>query len=341
MAAPPEPKTIAQAKEHLLARLLAKKGIRLPAPDAIGPRNPETRLLPLSFAQQRMWFLDQMEPGQSTYHIAMVARLEGPLRISALRRGLRTVIDRHESLRTAFTCVEGHLRQIVAATVDLPMSIVDISARPAADREALAGRLAVAEARRPFCLTRAPLLRLRLVRMAPSEHVLLLVTHHIVSDGWSLGVLVRELGKVYVAEAENRPAALPELPVQYPDYALWQRDRLRGDRLAEEIDWWRQELAGAPDLLELPTDSPRPAVQSFRGANLPFTWSAGLRDRLRALGGRHDATLFMVLLAGFAAVLSRYSRQRDVVVGTPVAGPARARGLDRPVREHAGAAGAV
>ncbi|MCW2917361.1 MAG: non-ribosomal peptide synthetase [Actinomycetia bacterium] len=319
MAESLDPETVAQAKTRLLTRLLEKKGLRAPAHEGIRPRESRTDQ-PLSFAQQRMWFLEQMDPGQATYNIALCARLEGPLRVSALYEGLHTVIERHESLRTVFTSRDGEPRQVVVPPPTPPLSVVDLSGMIAHDRDALAAGLAEREAQRPFDLSRPPLLRLRLLRLAPDEHVLVLVTHHIVSDGWSLGVLVRELGEVYLAAARKRPVALPRLPVQYPDYAIWQRERLRGERLSEEIDWWRRELAGAPELLELPTDLPRPAMQSFRGANVVFGWPPELTDRLRAFGREHDATLFMVLLTGFVALMARYTRQDDMVIGTPVAG---------------------
>ncbi|WP_410586712.1 amino acid adenylation domain-containing protein [Amycolatopsis sp. lyj-23] len=311
----------ADAKQRLLAQLLRKRGITPPEPDRIAPVGRAADL-PLSFAQLRMWFLDQVDPGQPTYHIAMSARIEGPLRVDSLRAGLRSVLARHDALRSAFHSSEGRVHQSVEPVVPTPMSVVDLSGQAPADEELLSG-LAARAARLPFDLTRPPLLRLTLFRISAQDHVMVLVTHHIVSDGWSLGVLVRELGEVYLARTQGRPAALPALPVQYQDYAAWQRDRLAGDWLAGEVGWWRNELAGAPDLADLPTDFPRPPVRSFRGATVVFAWPADLVERLRELARAQDATLFMVLLAGFAATMARYTRHDDVVVGTPVAGRTR------------------
>ncbi|WP_275290959.1 non-ribosomal peptide synthetase [Amycolatopsis sp. La24] len=312
----------AEAKQRLLARLLRERGIALPDPDRIVPAG-RTDDLPLSFAQQRMWFLDQVEPGQSTYHIAMSARIDGPLRAGSLRAGLESVLARHDALRSAFHSREGLVRQSVRPAVPTPMSAVDLSGLPSAEAERVLPGLAARAAQAPFDLTRPPLLRLTLFRVSARDHVMVLATHHIVSDGWSLGVLVRELGEVYLARAEGRPPALSALPVQYQDYAAWQRDRLAGDWIEGEVAWWREELAGAPDLADLPADFPRPPVQSFRGATVAFTWPGELVERLHALARSQDATLFMVLLAGFSAALARYTRQDDVVVGTPVAGRTR------------------
>ncbi len=285
----------------------------------------EVYVLPASYAQQRMWFLDQLEPGSPAYTIALAVRLLGGLDEAALRQALQTVVTRHESLRTTFADVDGDGRphQVVAprATADLP--VTDLTGVPAAERESRAGALAAEAAAAPFDLARGPLLRVRLARLAAEDHVLLVSMHHIISDGWSLGVLVGELGECYRAAVRGEKPDLPELPVQYPDYAVWQREWLEGERLAEEIAHWRSRLAGAPALLELPTDRPRPAVQSFRGASVRFHWPVGLLERLRTLGRDREATLYMVLLAGFNALLARYSGGDDIVVGTPVAGRTR------------------
>ncbi|TVT53851.1 amino acid adenylation domain-containing protein [Amycolatopsis rhizosphaerae] len=312
--------TTADAKERLLARLLAKKGIRAPAPDVI-PARGTTDDPPLSFAQQRLWFLDRMEPGQSTYNVPTAARLGGPLWIDALRRGVRALAERHESLRTTFAAEDGQPRQVIAAAPDVPVPVIDLSGL--ADAAATAHRLAEQEARQPFDLERGPLLRITVLRLAPEDHVLLLNVHHIVSDGWSSGILLRELGECYVAAREGRRADLPPLPVQYADYAVWQRETLSGERLERELGYWRDRLTGAPPVLDLPTDRPRPPVRTHHGANLLCAWPPELYAAVRRFSEAEGVTVFMTLLAGFAAVLSRYRGQEDIVLGTPIAGRTR------------------
>ena len=309
------------ARERLLARLLAERGFQPAGPRGIGPRPAGD--VPLSFAQQRMWFIEQTSPGTSTYHIVMSARLDGPLRVGALRAAVRGLIGRHESLRTGFESRDGKARQVIAASVPTPVVVLDLSRLDPPDAVAVAERLAAAEAQRPFDLTVAPLLRVRVFRLAPDDHVLLLTLHHLVADGWSLGVLASEMGERYLAHVQGRAADLPPLPVQYGDYAAWQQDRLGGPELAAETEHWRQRLAGAPELLEMPTDRPRPAMQRFRGSTVSVRWPVGLAERVRAFGQSRGATPFMVLLAGYVALLGRYSGQHDVVVGTPVAGRIR------------------
>jgi amino acid adenylation domain-containing protein len=279
--------------------------------------------LPLSFAQQRLWFLDQLEPGSSAYHIPIALRFEGQLDVAALGRSIEEVVRRHESLRTTFRFQAGGPVQVVrpAGAVELP--VTDLSHLPAEGREAEARRLAIEEARKTFDLTRGPLVRAGLLRLAAEEHVALLTMHHIVSDGWSMGVLVKEVAALYEAFAAGQESPLPELPIQYPDYAAWQREWLQGEALEEQLSYWREKLAGAPPVLELPTDRPRPAVQTFRGAREQFTLPATLAAELAELSRGEGVTLFMTLLAAWQALLSRYARQQDVVVGTPVAGRSR------------------
>jgi amino acid adenylation domain-containing protein/FkbM family methyltransferase len=289
----------------------------------IVPRPREAGELPLSFAQQRLWFLDRLDPGSATYNVPLALRLRGSASVTGLSWIFAEVMRRHEALRTTFPSRQGQAVQVVAAAARPPLPVVDLSRLEEARREVLMRALAQGEARRPFDLERGPLLRLGLVRLAERDQVLLMTMHHIVSDGWSTGVLVKEIAALHAglsAGAEGRAADLPELPVQYADFALWQRDWLRGEVLEEQIAHWRRQLAGAPRVLELPFDRPRPARQSFRGAERRQDLSPDLGAAVRRLARREDATPFMVLLAAWGLLLGRYAGQQDVVVGTPIAG---------------------
>ncbi|HET9225028.1 MAG TPA: condensation domain-containing protein, partial [Thermoanaerobaculia bacterium] len=275
--------------------------------------------LGLSFSQQRLWFLDQLDPNSPLYNIPAAVGMRGRLDVAALAAALGEIVRRHESLRTSFPAVSGEPVQSIAEAAPFDLPLVDLQALPEPEREA--SRLAAAEARRPFDLGRGPLLRMTLLRKAAEEHVALVAMHHIVSDGWSMGVLVRELGTLYAAFVSGRPSPLPELTVQYADFAAWQRSRLSGELLEGEVDWWRDQLAGLPPALELPIDHPRPADRGTRGAVHDFALD-GLAG-LEALSQRNSATLFMTLLAGFAALLQRWSGESDLAVGTPIAGRTR------------------
>ncbi|RKI08338.1 amino acid adenylation domain-containing protein, partial [Corallococcus praedator] len=275
---------------------------------------------PLSFAQQRLWFIDQLEPGTATYNIPAAVRMEGPLDVPALEHALQFLLLRHEALRTRIRSDEGHPVQVILPAWALHLVPVDLGAVDAAERETEAQRLAGEEARRPFELSRGLLFRATLLRLTEQQHVLLLTVHHIVSDGWSMGVLVRELTALYEAFRTGQPASLPELPVRYTDYATWQRGWLQGDALEARLAWWMRQLGEGTQTLELATDRPRPAVQTFRGARLPLAVPAALSDALRALGRREGVTPFMTLLAAWQVLLSRYSGQDDIRVGTPIAG---------------------
>ncbi|HEY4591351.1 MAG TPA: condensation domain-containing protein, partial [Thermoanaerobaculia bacterium] len=281
-------------------------------------------LRPVSFAQQRLWFLDQLEPGGFAYNLAGAVRLAGTLDVAALAGALSRIVGRHESLRTTFVARDGEPWQVVAAAVPLPLPVCDLAGLPAAAREAEARRVATAAAHRPYDLARGPLARFALLRLAEREHALLFGMHHIVSDGWSMGLFVRELGALYRSRVTGEEAAVPALPIQYADFAAWQRESLTGTVLAEQIGWWTRRLAGAPQVVELPLDRPRPAVRSARGAVAVATFGDGLETRLEALSRRLGVTPFMTLLAGFATLLSRHGGQTDVVVGSPIANRARA-----------------
>ncbi|HEU0078279.1 MAG TPA: condensation domain-containing protein, partial [Longimicrobiaceae bacterium] len=279
--------------------------------------------LPLSFAQERLWFIDRLEPGSAVYNIPVAWRLAGALDEAALERALGEIVRRHEALRTVFAEVDGSPVQVIAPFAGFARPVEDLPGLGEADREAAVGRRAGEEARRAFDLSAGPLFRAALLRLGAEDHVLLLSMHHIVSDGWSMGVLYRELSALYEAYREGRESPLAELAVQYADYALWQREHLRDGVLEGELAYWRERLADAPTLLELPTDHPRPAVQSFRGASERVQLPPEVLERLRALGRQEGATLYMVALGAFQALLSRYSGSEDVVVGSPVAGRGR------------------
>ncbi|HEX5715571.1 MAG TPA: amino acid adenylation domain-containing protein [Thermoanaerobaculia bacterium] len=279
--------------------------------------------LPLSFAQQRLWFLDQLEPAGWTYNIPLALHIEGGLDPAVLQAALRELVRRHESLRTVFAAIEGEPFQDIRPAGDPPLPQLDLAGLAPEARQRELGRLVRLEARRAFDLGRDPMLRVLLVHLGKEEHALLLTVHHIASDGWSMDILWRELGALYEAGRSGRPSPLPELPIQYPDFASWQRSWLTGAVLAAEIDHWRERLAGAPHLLELPTDRPRPAVQGSAGRAERLRLGEDLAETLRSLSRRQGVTLFMVLLSAWQALLGRLTGQQDVSVGTPVAGRSR------------------
>jgi amino acid adenylation domain-containing protein len=287
----------------------------------VAPVPRDGRPLPLSFAQRRLWFLDRLAPGNPFYNIPAVLRLAGPLDREALRRALSAVLRRHEVLRSRFApgaTAADEPAQVPLAPAELELPLADLGALPAAAQAAEARRLGVAEGRRPFVLERGPLVRATLLRLSGREHLLVLAFHHIAFDGWSLGVFSRDLDALYDAFLDGRPAVLPELPVQYADFAAWQRSWLTGAVLTAQLDHWRARLAGVQPLA-LPTDRPRPAVQSFQGAALGFSLPLELTRGLETLARRGGATLFTTLLAAFQALLHRRTGQDDVVLGAPVA----------------------
>jgi amino acid adenylation domain-containing protein len=310
---------LSAAKRALLERRLA--GLSAEAADGQAiPRLPLSGRAPLSFAQQRLWFLDRLEPGLFAYNIPAAVRLAGRLEAPVLEWCFNEIVRRHESLRTSFAVEEGRPVQVIAPELTVSIPVIDLSRLPGAPRETELARLSTGEAQRPFDLARGPLLRAALVRLAADEHVLLLTLHHIVSDGWSQGVLVRELGALYEARAAARRHALDEPAIQYADFAEWQRGWLRGDELERQTGYWRGRLEGAPPSLDLPADRPRPPEMNYRGATVPLELTAELSESLRALSRREGATLSMTLLAAFKALLQRFANQDDIVVGTPVAG---------------------
>ena len=271
-----EAPTIAELAERIEA-LRREGGAPVVPPIERAPRGEP---LPLSFAQERLWFLDQIDPGSPLYNVPSGRRLHGPLDAAALERALREVVRRHEVLRTTFAVIDGSPVQVIHDEVDLRLPVEDLSALPETEREARVAEEAAAEARRPFDLARGPVLRARLLQLGPEEHVLFVVLHHIVSDAWTQGVLLDEVGKLYAAFLAGEPSPLPPLPVQYADYAVWQRRWLSGEVLERQVAWWKAHLSGAPAALELPTDRPRPAVMSHRARRQPSRWR---RSSSRAL----------------------------------------------------------
>ncbi|HZE69985.1 MAG TPA: amino acid adenylation domain-containing protein [Pyrinomonadaceae bacterium] len=283
-----------------------------------------TYVFPASFAQQRLLFLDQLEPGSPFYNIPQAISIKGNLNVPALGRTFAEIVRRHEALRTTFSLSEGSPVQVVAKTLTLDLPLIDLTALPEFERETEASRLAKEEAEEPFDLNSGPLVRGRLVAVSRDAYVLLFTMHHIVSDGWSMGVLFRELGVIYEAFAGGKPSPLPELPIQYADYAVWQREWLPGETLQGQIAYWKTKLADAPPILELPTDRPRPAIQQFHGAKLVRHLPLKLTESLKQLSLQERVTLFMTLLAAFKVLLWRYTNQDDVVVGSPIANRTRA-----------------
>jgi amino acid adenylation domain-containing protein len=326
--------TLSPKQRRLIELRLAREraaGAAAPVVEPIQPQPRDGRPFPLSFAQQRLWFLDQLEPGSPWYNMAFPLRLTGRLDAPALAAALSEIRMRHEALRTTFSLAgegveetgEDAAVQIVGPLSGLPLPLVDLRGLPPAARETELPRLVQSEARRPFDLARGPLLRGLLYATREDEHALILAMHHIVCDGWSLGVLARELGGLYDTFSRRRPSPLPALPVQYADFAVWQRRLLSGPVLDGLLSYWKRQLAGLPPLLELPTDRPRPRVQTFRGSLLPVALPPGTTAAVRELSRRSGATPFMTLLAAFFALLRRHTRQDDLAVGSPVANRGR------------------
>lgn len=278
----------------------------------------EVFVFPASFAQQRLWFLDQLVPGNPFYNVSAAVRLSGQLNESALEQTFNEIVRRHEALRTTFVMVEGQLSQVIAPSLSLSLPVVSLQELPTAQQQIIAQQMASQEAQRPFALSAGPLLRVKLLRLEEADHILLLNLHHIIADGWSMGVLIRELGAIYTAFSDRLPSPLPELPIQYADFAHWQREWLQGEVLAAQLTYWKQQLEGI-SVLNLPTDKPRPKLQSYRGATQLFELPQSLTKALLALSQQSGVTLFMLLLAAFQTLLYRYTGQEDISVGTPIA----------------------
>src|SRR6202795_1577695 len=275
--------------------------------------------LPASFAQDRLWFLDQLEPGTAAYNLVRAFRITGPLNVNALTSAIGAVIERHESLRTIFESVDGEARQVVLSDVDVQVPILSLADLPESEREREALRIASEEGKRPFDLTRGPLLRTVLLQVSRDQYILVLAMHHIITDGWSISILFRELAHCYEAYASGREPQLPELPIQYVEYAQWQREYIAGEVLAKQVKYWKNKLAGAQTILDLPTDRPRPTTHSWHGATEELIFESQARAALKEFAQTEGATLFMVSMAAFQALLWRYTSQDSILVGTPTA----------------------
>ncbi len=308
-------RTLSPAQQAQLEKRL--RGVAAPAPEI--PRRAANGPAPLSSAQQRLWFYEQLEPGQPTYNVPIVVTLRGPLNVAALETSLNAVVQRHAILRTTFATVDGEAVQNIAPALSIPLPLVEVQALSEADIEALL----VAEARAPFDLTRGPLLRARLLRRALAEHLLQLTFHHIIFDGWSLGVFLRELGALYAGYVNGQPPALPELPIEYADFAAWQRRELQEEVLQRQLAYWKQRLSGALPVLNLPTDRPRPPVQSHNGTLYRFAFPHALYINAQTFAQQEGVSLFMLVLAAFEVLLYRYTGQADMLIGIPVANRTR------------------
>jgi amino acid adenylation domain-containing protein/non-ribosomal peptide synthase protein (TIGR01720 family) len=310
-----ESPTVGDLAASVEAIMSEQKGAAAPPVTAVPREEP----LPLSFAQQRLWFLDQLDPNSPLYNIPGALRLHGSLNVAALERALNEIVRRHEVLRTNFVTVKRDPVQVITPQVDLPLPVIDLRDVPPEEEEAALRRLSEEEARRPFNLAVDRLLRVKLLRLADDEHALLFTIHHIVSDGWTMGILVRETTVLYDAFAAGKPSPLAELPVQYADFAVWQHRWLQGEALEAQLQYWKKQLGGSPAALRLPTDRARSSEPDFHGALLPVAFPADVSRALTSLSRRENVTLFMTLLAAFKALLYYYTEEPDLIVGTPVA----------------------
>jgi hypothetical protein len=314
----PKAHPLSAGKARLLRELLKKKKIRLSEAQAI-PRRIAFSPCPPSFSQQRLWFLDQLKQERALYNIPQAFRLKGRPDVASLQQTLTAIVARHESLRTSFAILDGQPMQIIDTDASSSLTVVDVSGLDEVVREAEVQRYVAEEAARPFDLSVCPLLRAMLLRIGPAEHVLLLTLHHIVADAWSLEVLTRELVMLYDSFSRGQTATLPPLTIQYADYAVWQRQQLQGEVLEQQLEYWKQQLTGAP-ALNLPKDRPRPATPGFRGADESLTLPAGLFKQLLELNRLEGVTMFIMVLTAFYVLLYKHTGQDDIVVTSLVAG---------------------
>ena len=286
--------------------------------DSVNELPDEVYVFPASFAQRRLWFLDRLDPGIAHYTISKVLHLIGPLDVEALEKALHDIIQRHEVLRTHFEERDGEPVQVISSNALAALPLVDLTGLPEQPRESTVEGLLREELRRPFDLGQGPLMRAYLWKLAGQEHTLLISMHHIISDGWSMGIFWRELSELYRAHRHAMPSQLPELPIQYADFATWQRDRLQGDTLDVQLNYWKGQLADLTTL-DLPLDRPRPAVLGYTGAQHPIRLSSAVSAALKRMGQREGTTLFITTLTLFQVLLSRFSGSQDIAVGTPIA----------------------
>ncbi len=314
-----ESPTIAQISEQIGNREQTDHDLLVPLIEA----RKHQEILPLSFAQQRLWFLDQLEPNSTAYYLSSTFQIQGSLNISALAQSLAEIIQRHEILHTNFVVGEGQPTQVITHNIDFSLPIIDLQSLPDFQREIEAQKIVNEEAKQPFNLAQDSLFRVKLLQLSAESHLLLFNIHHIIFDGWSFGVLFAELEALYTAYSEGLTSVLPQLPIQYADFTLWQRKWLTGEVLASQLNYWKGQLGGILPILELPTDRPRPPVQTYIGATKSFILSPELTASIKALCQKEGVTLFMTLLTVFKVLLCRYSGQEDVIVGTPIAGRSR------------------
>ncbi|MCA9941001.1 MAG: hypothetical protein KC418_20320, partial [Anaerolineales bacterium] len=311
-----------QEKLSVARRLLLEKRLRgqLKNKEWTIPRREQSGPAPLSYAQQRLWFLSQLMPDSPFYNVPIITRLRGSLHIALLQQAVDQIVKRHETLRTTFALLEQQPVQVIHPPGTTRLPVVDLCHLPATCRQATAQQLVTQEVKTPFNLTQGPLLRPLLLRLDGDEHILVLNMHHIITDAWSVRVFIDELRTLYAAFLDNHLSPLPELPIQYADFASWQQQWLQGERLDKQLDYWRRKLSGASFILDLPTDYPRPVAQSFRGAAIPFEMPVELSQALKNLSRQTGNNLFNTLLALFNLLLSRYTNQSDILVGIPIAG---------------------
>ena len=311
-----ESPTVAQLNLTITQLRTTEGGLTLPP---IQPTQTDTELLPLSWAQQRLWFLNQLEESTATYNIPVAVRMSGNLDLKTLQQALSEIVRRHSVLRTSFPTVNDIPRQVIHPEATMNINVVDLQQLSVTERETVLHQQAQLEAITPFNLENAPLIRCSLLELSATEYVLLLTMHHIVSDGWSMGVFMSELSALYQASCAGVPSVLPELPIQYADFALWQRQWVSGEVLETQLNYWVSQLQGLPLLLQLPTDRPRPRVQTHQGRTQRFTLNRDVTQKLQSLSRASGTTLFMTLLAAFATLLYRYSGESDIVIGSPIA----------------------
>ena len=306
-------------RRALLELLLEPREARIPAKQVIAKRKQENNC-PLSFAQERLWFLDQLEPGNPFYNVASALRLKGDLHVRALEFSISEIIRRHEVLRTTIPVINGEPVQSISPAMPFKLPLVDLRMFDQGVKEIEARRLAVEEEQRPFDLVKGPLLRAQLLLIDADDYLLLFTLHHIVTDGWSTTLFMKEVAALYQAHLDGLPSPLPELPIQYADYAAWQRDESQAEALDLQIAYWKKQLGGKLPVLDLPFDRSRPPLQTYAGVTHAFTLSLRLSNAIKSLGQQERATPFMTLLAAFKVLLHRYTMQQEIIVGTPIAG---------------------
>ncbi|MBD2435870.1 condensation domain-containing protein [Nostoc sp. FACHB-110] len=302
----------------LTQKLNQKKGDTL-SKTQIQPHHQKSNTFPLSFSQQRLWFLDQLEPGNPAFNICQFMRLSGWLNVAALEQSFQALVNRHQTLRTTFSLVDGQPVQVISPATVFKLQVVNLQALPLEQREAEVLSLANQETQKSFDLSKDCLLRVSLLQLSETEHILLLTIHHIAADAWSIGVLINEITKLYENFSRGYAAQLPELPIQYVDFAVWQRQYLQGEKLATLLSYWQQKLGGQLPVVELPTDMPRPKLPTFNGARQCLVLSQTFSEQLKTLYQREGITLFMILLAVFKTLLYWYTGQADIIIGTDIA----------------------